>query len=244
MPMKPENYKKRFYRLWQTPDDLVGFNITYRESDINIFADKNLKDQAKTFLLECRKPIEDTIKSYPDFITSLKPIKLSSGYKIITTMIEASQKAGVGPMAGVAGAIAQCIGIKLSSLSREVIVENGGDIWINSKKERIMLVYAGEESPFKDKLKIRLKPRQKPYGVCTSSRKIGHSLNFGWTDATVVIADSAITADVYATAISNMVKSESDIESTVEYCAGIEDLIGGIILIGKKIGVWGDIEFA
>ena len=241
--MKPEDYKKRFYRAWQKPDDLIGFRVTYKESDLSIYAEKDLSEIAMPLLIECRKPIEKTIKAYPIFKSSLKSIQMKSEYQIVREMIKEAAEANVGPMAGVAGAIAQCMGKSLLKYSNELIIENGGDIFIRSSKERILMVYTGEHSPFKDRLKIRLKGNVNAYGVCTSSKTIGHSLNFGNSDATVIIAKSAITADVFATAISNMVKSEDDLEKVVEYAGKIKKIIGGLIVIGKKASAWGNIEF-
>ncbi len=240
--MKPLNYTKRFYRLWQNPEDLVGFQVKYRETDLTIFAKKNLKGISQRFLKECRKPIEKTIQEYPEFKDSLKPLKIKSKYKIINKMIEISDEAGIGPMAGVAGAIAECVGKRLINYSEEVIIENGGDIWIKSSKDRILMVYAGEHSPFKDKIKIKIRSKNTPCSICTSSKSIGHSLNFGQTDATVVIAKSAIVADIFATAISNTVKSKKDLEKSIEYCLTLDRLIGGLILIDDMAAAWGEIE--
>jgi len=242
--MKSGDYKDRFYRKWQNPDDLVGFTISYKESNLNIFAKKDLSSIALSLLIKCRKPIEETIKHYPIFKNSLKPIKLKNKNPIIREMISTANIAGVGPMAGVAGAVAQCLGLALIKYSDEIIIENGGDIFIKSNKDRVFMVYAGEDSPFKNKLKIKLKGQNDPYGVCTSSKSIGHSLNFGNTDATVIIAKSAIIADIFATAISNMIKSDKDFEKAVDYAKNIDNIVGGLIILGKKASAWGNIEFA
>ena len=157
-------------------------------------------------------------------------------------MVEKSSLAGVGPMAGVAGAIAEFVGNDLLTYCRELIVENGGDIFIKSSKERKILIYAGEDSPFKNKLGIRFRGGEKPWGICTSSGCIGHSLSFGKTDATIIIAPSAITADVFATATGNIVKSEDDIDRALHFVEHSGEVTGAIILIGKKMGVWGNVE--
>ena len=241
--MKPEDYTIRFYRKWQKPDNLVEFSISYKESDLTVFAEKDLSDIALSLLVNFRKAIEEIIKNHPLFKTSLKPIHLETKNPYIRDMIRFSTQANVGPMAGVAGAVAQCVGESLLGFSKELIIENGGDIFINSSRERVLMIYAGEESPFKDKLKIKLRGNDRPYGVCTSSKSIGHSLNFGNTDATVIIAESAISADIFATAISNKVKSVDDLENTVNYAKGIDCIKGGIIIIGEKAAAWGEIEF-
>jgi ApbE superfamily uncharacterized protein (UPF0280 family) len=174
----------------------------------------------------------------------LVPIALKSDYGIINEMVSKSRLAGVGPMAGVAGALAEFIGNDLLALTDDLIIENGGDIYIKTKIYRNVLIYAGERSPFKDKVKIKVHGQETPRGICTSSKHVGHSLSFGNTDATIIVAQSAITADVYATAIGNMVKSEDDINGALSFAEECNDIIGGLILIGDKIAVWGEIEFA
>jgi len=147
-------------------------------------------------------------------------------------------------MAGVAGAVAEYVGSGLLPYTDDLIVENGGDLFMKSQSDRIMLVYAGEDSPFRDRLILKLKARQEPYGVCTSSAHIGHSLSLGKTDATVIIAPSAITADVFATAIGNLVKNEEDIERGLELVQDCGELLGALVVIGERVGAWGEIEFA
>jgi len=160
---------------------------------------------------------------------------------IIKDMRQAAQKCGVGPMAAVAGAIAQYVGQDLSKLSREIIVENGGDIYIKSNKERIIGVYAGD-SPLSGKIGIRIKPEDCPLGVCTSSGKIGHSLSFGRADAVVIISKSAVLADAAATAIGNMVKKVEDIQRGVNTAKNIEGVSGVLVIMEDKLGAWGNIE--
>jgi ApbE superfamily uncharacterized protein (UPF0280 family) len=122
-------------------------------------------------------------------------------------MAEAASIAGVGPMAAVAGAVASFLGQVLGSCSREVIVENGGDIYLRSAHERVVAVFAGD-SPFSYKIGLRVKPEDTPAGICTSSGTVGHSLSFGNADAVVIKGESAILADAVATQAGNLIKSK------------------------------------
>ena len=243
MNMTPE-YVERFYRKWQKPEGLIPFRIQQGETDLQIYAVSKLSARAAELTAQYRKQIEETIEQYPQFQSSLKPLNIESPYSIIEDMICASKMANVGPMAGVAGAIAAYVGSGLLPLSDELIVENGGDIFLKTKSDRTMHVYAGEESPFRDRLFLKLKPRQKPYGICTSSARIGHSLSLGSTDATVIIAHSAIAADVFATAIGNLIKNGDDMELGLAMAEDSAVCLGALIVIDDRIGAWGDIEFA
>ena len=115
---------------------------------------------------------------------------------------------------------------------------------MKSQNDRTMLVYAGEDSPFRDRLILKLKARKEPYGICTSSAAIGHSLSFGKTDATVIVAPSAITADVFATAVGNLVHTEKDIDRGLQLVQDCGELLGALVVVGERVGAWGEIEFA
>ncbi|MBN2322265.1 MAG: UPF0280 family protein [Spirochaetes bacterium] len=235
-------YRKRFYRNWQNPDGLVSFSVRCRETDLMVYAEKNLAEKALVLVRKYRSQIEATIKENPCFSTSLIPLEVKTPYRIITEMVDKSRLAGVGPMAGVAGAIAEFTGRELLEDTEGIIVENGGDVFIRSRKDRTVLVYAGEESPFRDRVRILLRGREEPFGVCTSSRTIGHSKSFGNTDAVVVVASSAVTADVFATAVGNRVKRPDDLEPAIEYVRSFPDISGLLIMIGDRMAVSGEIE--
>ncbi len=240
--MKADEYTHRFYRNWQRPSDLQSFRIQHGETDLQIFATKDLRRLASSLVLKYRDQIEQTINSFPTFRTSLKPVSFTSEFEMINAMIRNAGYAGVGPMAGVAGAIAEFVGLDLLSHTREIIIENGGDIFMKTGRDRTLLVYAGEDSPFSDKIKIRLAGNGKELGVCTSSKKVGHSKSFGNTDAVVLIADSAVTADAFATAVGNIVRTEEDIAGAMDFVKGNADVQGGLVIIGDKLGIWGEIE--
>jgi len=159
--------------------------------------------------------------------------------EIINRMIEAGSRANVGPMASVAGAIAEYVGLGLLPYSPEVIVENGGDVFIRSNVGREILLLA-ESSDF-IAIRIAIPPSQNPVGVCTSSGKLGHSLSCGKADAVMVVGHSAAMADAAATGIANLIKKPSQIRKGLERGREI-GMLGVLILIGKHMGAWGQIE--
>jgi hypothetical protein len=156
-------------------------------------------------------------------------------------MIEASQVIGVGPMACVAGAISEYVGRDIAPLTDEFIVENGGDICLKTDHERIMLIYA-KDSPYSEKIGIKLKGRDKSYGVCTSSGTVGHSLSFGKADAACIVGDSSLFADGLATYVGNIVKKKDDIAAAIEKGKAYPGISGILIILGDNLGVWGDLE--
>ena len=145
-------------------------------------------------------------------------------------------------MAAVAGTFAEFVGRDLLKFSSEVIVENGGDIFLKTAKSRLVGVYAGEDSPMTGKIALKIEPFDTPLGVCTSSGTVGHSLSFGKSDAVVVLSPSTALADASATAIGNIVQTEADIEKALEYARGVAGLIGVAVIINDKMGAWGKIN--
>ena len=235
-------YEPRFYRHWIKDADLVSFRVVAEQTDLYIRAQRNLKDRALKSALKHRSPLEKYIEHHPLFLTTLEPYQAEKDAPaIVKEMARVSQIAGIGPMATVAGAIAEAVGRDLLPFSSEVIVENGGDIFLKISKKRLVGIYAGE-SPFTGKIALEIKPGETPLGICTSSGKIGHSLSLGSSDAVIALSPSTPLADAVATAIGNVVKDTKDIPQAIEKAQSIEGLHGIVIIKGDNMGIWGKVK--
>jgi ApbE superfamily uncharacterized protein (UPF0280 family) len=160
---------------------------------------------------------------------------------IVKEMLLASEVAGLGPMAAVAGAIAENVGKELLDYSPEIIVENGGDIFLKTNTNRLVGVYAGE-SPLTGKIALEIEPEETPMGICTSSGSVGQSLSLGRADAIVALSSNTALADACATAIGNLIQNEMDIDSGIEFAREISGLSGVLIIKGEKMGIWGKLK--
>jgi len=235
-------YQPRTYRHWVKGDDLVGFSVVVKETDLYLRAAGNLRRKAQKLVLKHRGSIEKYIAGHHDFLTSLEPLDVGpEAPKIVRDMAEAARMAGVGPMAAVAGAVAEFVGRELLDFSPEVIVENGGDIFIKIQRQRTIGIFAGN-SPLTGKLGLEINPEDTPLGICTSSGTVGHSLSFGRADAVIVLADSATLADAAATAIGNRVSEPDDIEKGIALARDIGQLRGVVIIKDDSLGVWGEVK--
>jgi len=235
-------YEPRTYRHWIKYKDLISFNIVIRETDLYICASSNLKRKAYKLVLKYRDKLEGYIGQHPTFLTSLKPLPIDENApRIVREMAKAAERVKVGPMASVAGAIAEFVGSELLAFSPEIIVENGGDIYLKSSEKRIVGIYAGK-SPLTDKIGLEINGEDTPLGICTSSGTVGHSLSRGKADAVIVLSKSATLADAAATAIGNLIKQPSDIPNGIEFAKSIEGLKGVIIIKGDNIGLWGEVK--
>jgi len=237
-------YEPRTYRHWVNGKDLVSFNTVVKETDLYIRASTNLKRKALRLVLKYRNTLERYIGQHPSFLTSLEPLFVSDNApRIVKSMSEAAKRVGTGPMASVAGAIAEFVGNELLAFSPEIILENGGDIFLKSSKKRLIGIYAGK-SPLTGKIGLEINGDDTPLGICTSSGTVGHSLSYGKADAVIVLSKSATLADAAATAIGNLIKQPTDISTGVEFAKGIDGLKGVIIIKDNKVGFWGEVKIS
>ena len=220
--------------------------IRERQTDLEILTDKPLdKDFVKTKVSILRREIESYIGRDPRFLTSLKPLpaELNSPL-IVREMSRQALKANVGPMAGVAGAIAESIGRSLLKKGyKEVIIENGGDIFLKTAKARFVGIYAGKSKLWQG-LSLKINPSPAALGICTSSGTVGHSLSFGCADSVTILANNTALADTVATAAGNRAQSKNDLQKAVDFARSIKGVLGVVIIMKKNLIAWGKVEFA
>ena len=239
----PLSYQERQYRRVEN-SGLVSSVVKIAETDLHILASRAVGDQALQLVSEVRSSIEHYIEQHPLFLDALVPLPMDNrAPEVVRQMLTAGLQAGVGPMAAVAGVVAEWVGRALLARGlEEVIVENGGDLFVARNRECTVAVYAGE-SPLSGKLGIGLQPDRMPCGVCCSSGTIGHSLSLGVADAVVVAAPSTALADAAATRLGNEVgRGKQGINRALELARKIADLSGVVIISGDQLGAWGDIE--
>ncbi|MFC1645977.1 UPF0280 family protein [Candidatus Omnitrophota bacterium] len=235
-------YEERTYRSWVRDDDLVGFQALVKETDLFIKAERDLSLESIDSINEFRDQIEEYVLKDPKFQTTLEPyIVNGKSPAIVKDMSKASSLVGVGPFASVAGAIAEYVGKNLLKYSKDIIIENGGDIFVKSSKDRVIGIYAGKSSLNK-KIGLEIKAKDTPLGICTSSGTVGHSLSFGKADAVAVLSKSTLLADAAATKIGNLIKTKDDIAQGIKFAKKVDEIKGVVIIKDDKIGVWGDVS--
>lgn len=240
-------YVERSYRRQFRQEDLTYFQVVVRQTDLSVGVHRGrfsleLTRWVEEMVQKERVLLENYIKSDPVFLNTLKPHTVSpDAPPIAADMADAARKAGVGPMAAVAGAFAQYVGKALVRRSRDVIVENGGDIYLRSTRQRRIGVFAGS-SALSNRIALEIMPEDTPVGICTSSGTVGPSLSLGKTDATVILSPSAILADAVATAAGNLVQSKEDIQAAVEFAIGIEGITGALIIKDDHLAACGKLK--
>ena len=239
---RKNDYRERTYRGLVAGKGLVSFQVQVKETDLLIQARTDLSESAYQAVLHYRFQLETYLRDHPNFFHSLRPVPGDDlAPPFVKEMIRAAQKARVGPMAAVAGAMAEFVGRDLLRESPEVIVENGGDIFLQTERELRIAVFAGT-SPLSLRVGLRISAAAEGLGVCTSSGTVGPSLSLGRADAACVLSPSAALADAAATAVGNVVKSPGDLAAGLETARRIEGVTGAVLIIGEKMGAWGAVE--
>jgi ApbE superfamily uncharacterized protein (UPF0280 family) len=233
---------KSAYRSSVKFNEKYNWRIIYKYSDMFIGCDKDISFRLEKLVREVYDVLESFIRKDKSFRTSLSPVKIrEESPLLIKKMCQKATIFNVGPMASVAGAVCDYIAAGVDKYCHRLIIENGGDVFIKSNKDIDIGVFLKNEN-FKNKIYLKIKAKQTPCGICSSSGSFGHSLSMGKSDLVVVLSKSTISADAAATAIANKIIKPSDIEGTIEYYKKIKDVKGLLIVKDEKLGIWGDIE--
>ena len=237
-----KRYEERTYRRSAFRADLLAYEVRVKETDLHIQSDKELEREARELVYEVREQIESYIDRNPLFLHTLVPVEEDLYAPVVVReMISAGKRVGVGPMAAVAGAVAEYVGLSLLSRCHEVIVENGGDIFAKTNQPLSVGIFAGR-SPLSNKLALQIEPQEMPLGICSSSGTVGPSYSEGVADLACVLCKSAALADAAATALGNRVKTTVDVNEALEWIQTIQEVSGAVVVLAENIGVWGNVR--
>lgn len=233
---------RELYRNSIAASDLVRSRVVVKETDVLVLSERDIREMVRDIILTQRDRLERFIAGNPAFLAALAPIAVpDTAPTIVKSMAFAGQAAGVGPMASVAGAVCAAVAFEVGDRVRELILENGGDLYVSSARERIVGIFAGPGERGRA-IGLRLTPDRTPIGVCTSSGRIGHSLSLGDSSAATVLARSCALADAAATAVGNRVRGKQGIQEGLAAARDIPGVLGVVVLRDGQLGVWGDVE--
>jgi len=220
----------------------TAFVLKYRQSDLWIQANQDIRREAEKALLEARMQVEGYAGSHPGFLSAHVPLPADPlAPMTVRWMLAGGAAAGVGPMAAVAGAIARYVGERVCEAGAEVVVENGGDCFLFARRPLTVGVFAGS-SPLSHRMALQVVPEQMPVGIASSSASVGHSWSYGKADVACVVAGDAALADAAATALGNRVRGSADMEPALGWLLGVRGVRGGLVILGTTLAVQGEIE--
>ncbi len=212
--------------------------FTYREAVLRICCSRF--DVVTSEIVRQRHRLEDYLTRHPEFQASLVPIEPHpDAPEIARHMAWAAGLVGVGPMAAVAGAMAQWAAqAALATGAEEAIVDNGGDIYLKAVEPVIVSLGTGT-SKLADRLAFRVEPDETPIAICSSSGKMGHSMSLGQCDLATIVAKDAALADAAATQAANLIRTPADIDNALERIMRIRDILGVLLVKDDRIGLAG-----
>lgn len=214
--------------------------FSFKDTHLKIFG--AAYDTITQAIVQERTKLESYILRHPEFKSSLTPLSLlPDAPKIAVKMSKASHATGLGPMASVAGTIAQA-GVEAAQNAGcgEAIVENGGDMFLASGSPVTIGIYAGK-NVVGSQLAFHLQPEELPVAICSSSSKMGHSLSFGDCELATVVAKDAALADSAATLVCNSIAGETEVAKVLDTVGQISGIRGILVVKNSNIGLWGDL---
>ena len=222
--------------------EFVRTRFEVGETAVTIAADGRHVCRATEAILRTRRDIVDQISDDPYFLTTFEPYDCPrSASDTVRRMCDAAGRAGVGPMATVAGTVAQtALEAMMEDGCTHGWVDNGGDLALTLERPVTVEVFCEPGSP--DAFALVLPPTDGVHGVCASSGRLGHSISLGDADVAVAQCDSAVLADALATALGNSVRSDEDLSRCFEPFAGTAGLVGGMVLRDGNVGMYGRLE--
>lgn len=241
--------EQRTYRNQFSEQRFRSFTVNYKETDLWIGVDpdsfrEEMREVARTKVIALRTEMEAYLLTDPVFGKTFEPHQVKpNAPEIVNRMANAARRAGVGPMATVAGAFSEFVGQHLMQQFsiQEIVVENGGDIFLKINRNLLMSVYAGN-SPLSEKIGIEIPADQSPLGVCTSAGTVGPSVSLGKTDATMIICRNTALADALATTFGNLVQIPEDVQQVTQQTERFPEILSAVIICRDKIGIRGQFE--
>lgn len=241
--------EQRTYRNQFSVQRFRSFTVNYKETDLWIGVDpdsfrEEMPEVALAKVIAVRTEMEVYLLTDPVFGKTFEPHQVKpNAPEIVNRMAEAARRAGVGPMAAVAGAFSEAIGQYLMQqyFIQEIVVENGGDIFLKIDRNLLISVYAGN-SPLSGKIGIEIPADQSPLGVCTSAGTVGPSVSLGKTDATMIICQNTALADALATTFGNLVQVPEDVQQVTQQTERFPEILSAVIICRDKIGIRGQFE--
>ncbi len=232
----------------------VSFQVVVEETDLWITAPQNMHHEAAMVVRQLRGHIASWNALQPAFANSLAPVSVPPhAPEVIRRMAAAASLLGVGPMASVAGVIAQLVALHLHTHMaytlpeapahhNDILVENGGDIYMISSGPRTVGLLPDPRCHAV--VGFMVPASAMPTAVCSSSATVGHSLSLGHGELACVVAPDAAIADAAATAFCNMLQGPDDVERVTTHAAALQQhgIRAVFVQCAGRIGVWGDLE--
>jgi ApbE superfamily uncharacterized protein (UPF0280 family) len=244
-------YQPRLYRDEMNSDRFRFFSSVHHESDLLVGVNfdsyqDNMEVVCREEQLRLYKLLSAHIVQFPSFASALNPLPIPGEAGLapeLKTMYKLAFVTGTGPMSSVAGLFAQGLGRVLGgekkNSSVEVLVENGGDLYVRNQEDLVVVVQAGDVA-LSGKLGLVIPPGE--WGICTSSGTLGHSYSKGKADALTIVCRDTPLADAWATALANQIEGKEDIRPLLKRVEGLTEILACVVIVDGELGILGNFE--
>ncbi len=249
-------FQERSYRQRFAIPGLQSFTVKYLESDLWVGVSACVDSEGRSVplsevekavyshLVSLRREMDAYLAYDPVYRGALAPYEPQDlAPAIFHDMSRVCHRTSIGPMSAVAGAVALNVAefLRNAYACREVLIENGGDIYADVVSDLDISVFAGH-SPLSEKVGLHFPAGRFPLGICTSSGTVGPSLSLGKADAVMIVCRDVLLADSYATAMANRVKNVEDVQRVIDLISGKDDILGAVVIKDDRMGVSGEFE--
>ncbi len=214
-----------------------SFDIQVQDMTLHIQAGTDFNEESRAAALSFWEQLNAYTLRNPDMRTSKRPIEVpDDAPEIVREMVAAARRAGVGPMYSFQGAVTDYVGRFLSQEVSEVIVNCEGDYFILGRRRQ--------------KLTVLRRPSGSVVAVVVpaSRQGIGVSMTIGRGHAAVdglaILADSCMVADAASAGVQAILPKEHGLASALAYLKQVRGVLGGLVIVGDRIGVAGGVEIA
>jgi uncharacterized protein len=217
------------------------FDVPVQDMVLRVTGPEELYEEARAAGLHFWEQLQSYGIRDPAFRTSKRPVTVpEDAPAIVREMADAARSAGVGPQYTFQGAITDHVGRFIGLRSADVLVSNGGDYFvITRRRSRLGVPIGGHEG---QSLGIVIRPELGPHGIYTTAGRKQSPRDAA--DGLVVVASSCMLADAAAAAAGIVLRRSDSMATTLEYLQGLEGVFGALVVQGRDVGVAGSLELA
>ena len=216
-----------------------SFEIQVQDMVLHITAPDDFAEESRAAALSFWEQLQSYALRNPQFRQSKRPLHeiAADAPPIVREMVDASSKAGVGPMFTFRGAVTDQVGRFLAGSLSEVTVACDGDYFIQTKKRMKLAVKRHGGEP----IAVAVEASREGVGVSTT---LGRGRGGGGPDGLAVLATSCMLADAAAAGVQALLPKSDGFKLALQYLQQVPGVRGGVVVVGDRIGVAGGVEIA
>jgi ApbE superfamily uncharacterized protein (UPF0280 family) len=213
------------------------FDIQVQDLVLHISAGTDFNEESRAAALSFWEQLQAYALRNPEIRTSKRPIDVpKDAPAIVREMVRSARTAGVGPIFSFQGAVTDYVGRFLAEQSHELTVSCGGDYFIVARKRQKLTVL---RKPGGESIAVVVQPLRDGVGISTTVGRGRATL-----DGLAVLASSCMLADAAAAGVQAILPKDDGFRLALGYLKRVPGVHGGLVVLGERIGVAGNVEIA